>query len=472
MRSSNFLYCITLMSICCVDQISGFIPNRLLSILLELDFMPETVDHTQITEDALLQVARALLRDNPNPDPDIDSTSQINSIDSITADNLIQAYYGADSDGSSDRLINAIEAITKANSDVDLENDEENIAAAHFDSEQIQAGHNRIVQLKQMAINAVTLENYDVARVLTGRMLHTLQDFYSHTNWVEMGNIMPYGVLGNKDKNPVAVEKEEDTCSDCVRGDEVSPLISLLGKAMYHYRCSDNILPKVNDGGKLTSGYYAGQVDEYGNEIEKSKGKCSHGGFLDGSTDLTATGGINKDSVVESWSPHANLHTIAVSIAISASESILNDIRSEVNDDIKFASFLNIALDKQQISSIAYVIDTTGSMSDEIPEIQATLPEIRTEIESYIDSFGSNAEVNLILVPFNDPGKYLLFQLVLCTCIHIKYGRTSINGDRETGENHIIPIPRIYTVKKAPFFIPRSSAQLLDFLILSTRYAQ
>lgn len=44
-------------------------------------------------------------------------------------------------------------------------------------------------------------------------------------------------------------------------------------------------------------------------------------------------------------------------------------------------------------------------MSEELPEIQATLPFIRMQIEDYIDTLGPNAEVNLILVPFNDPGK-------------------------------------------------------------------
>ena len=400
---SILLYCVTLVSICCVDQIFGFIPNRLWNIILEtVDFTPETVDHPEITENALLQVAQGLLLDNPNPDSDVDSTSQINSIGSITADSLIQAYYGTASVDLSNRLTDAIEVITNANSDVDLEDDEEKNAAAHFDSEQIQAGHNRVVQLKQMVINEISLGKYNDARILAGRMLHTLQDFYSHTNWVEMGNTLPYNVLGDKDKNPIVVEKSKQTCSDCVRGDDVHLVIDLVfNTAMYYYRCSDNILSLS----KLTSGYYGGQLDASGSEIEKPEGKCSHGGFFDTSSDSTATGGINKDSLVESWSPHANLHSSAATIATSASVSILNDVRSEVNDDGKFGSFLNIALEVQRISSIAFVIDTTGSMSDEIPEIKASLPAIRIRIENYIQNLGPNAEVNLILVPFNDPGK-------------------------------------------------------------------
>ena len=182
---SILLYCVTLVSICCVDQIFGFIPNRLWNIILEtVDVTPETVDHPEITENALLQVAQGLLLDNPNPDSGVDSTSQINSIGSITADSLIQAYYGTASVDLSNRLTDAIEVITNANSDVDLEDDEEKNAAAHFDSEQIQAGHNRVVQLKQMVINEISLGKYNDARILAGRMLlHFKTSIVTQTGW-------------------------------------------------------------------------------------------------------------------------------------------------------------------------------------------------------------------------------------------------------------------------------------------------
>ena len=55
---------------------------------------------------------------------------------------------------------------------------------------------------------------------------------------------------------------------------------------------------------------------------------------------------------------------------------------------------------------IAYVIDTTGSMTEELPEIQATIPQIRTNLQQYVDSFSGNIQVRFILVPFNDPGNY------------------------------------------------------------------
>ncbi|KAI6655535.1 Von Willebrand factor A domain-containing protein 7-like [Oopsacas minuta] len=261
-----------------------------------------------------------------------------------------------------------------------------------------------------MVITAVQLEQYEDAREQAGQMLHTLQDFYSHTNWVEMGKTEPYTVLGRTDQNPdIVVPEAKSTCINCVEDGEVNFLLSLFG-AMYYYICNNNMIAEVNEAGELTSGFYGGQMDEDGEVIEKPDGKCSHGGFLDSSSDLPATGGINKDSIVEEFSPHGDLHFQAVTFAISASEIILNEIRKEVNNDTKFASFLNIDLVKHKIASIAYVIDTTGSMSEELPEIQATLPQIERQILRYKESIGENAEVNLILVPFNDPDGGVIVQ--------------------------------------------------------------
>lgn len=336
------LYCgLLLISLCCVYPTYGFVPNFLFNIILELSFNPDSVNHVQITERAILQVVKDLLVDNPNSDTNIDSTLLINSIPFLTAESLIKAYYGVASDDLADRFRNAIEDITRANTKVDL-GKEMKVAAAHFDSEKIQAGHNRLVELKQIVITGIKLGNYEFARSQTGRMLHTLQDFYSHSNWVEMGKTTPFTVLGQNDKNPENVAaKITRTCTNCE-------------KNLLIYQCTNNIVVD-----QLTTGYYGGDIDETGNVIEKPEGKCSHGGILDTTRDMDATGGINKDSLAAIISPHADLHSEAASLATMASEIILNEIRVAVNDDSKFASFLNIDFVKHQISSIAYVIDTT-----------------------------------------------------------------------------------------------------------------
>ena len=75
----------------------------------------------------------------------------------------------------------------EATADVDFP-PEKTLAAAHFDSEQFASGQDRLIALRQSVVSSIQTGNYDVARRDTGRMFHTLQDFYSHTKWIENGN--------------------------------------------------------------------------------------------------------------------------------------------------------------------------------------------------------------------------------------------------------------------------------------------
>ncbi|BAY64250.1 hypothetical protein NIES22_43450 [Calothrix brevissima NIES-22] len=69
----------------------------------------------------------------------------------------------------------------------------------HFDNEQFEASSKRLIELKEEIIRYLTpnpnVSPYDpslpgrggIARELLGGALHTVQDFYAHTNWVELG---------------------------------------------------------------------------------------------------------------------------------------------------------------------------------------------------------------------------------------------------------------------------------------------
>ena len=52
-------------------------------------------------------------------------------------------------------------------------------------------------------------------------------------------------------------------------------------------------------------------------------GKCSHGGIDDDSRTEIAKCGINKESVLEKWSPHYHLHFTAYSAAVKATKHFL-----------------------------------------------------------------------------------------------------------------------------------------------------
>ena len=385
-------------------SVEAFIPNSFYArVAAQLDFSSQTaVTHYSMTRRAILDVAADLMIDNPFDDQ---SQQRISALGSDYGEGeLIRAYFGQINRDVKKKFENAIKEICDANSDVD--DREGRLALAHFDSETFQEGQNRIVELKEMIVTGIRNEQYMLARVETGRMLHTLQDFYSHSNWMEMGREEPYDGLGHADKRPVVASQTSPTCTDC-RQDGSVILGFIFGlvigqRAEYHYRCDNNIRNDILSSGLLTSGYYANQETAGGATIEKPEGKCSHGGYNDPSGDLPATGGINKDSPYPDLSPHHQQHYEAASLAEQATQNILNEIRQQVNDDRKFGAYLEIFI--QTAASIAYVIDTTGSMGDELPEIQATLPQIRASLEDYQANLGENAVIKYILVPYNDPG--------------------------------------------------------------------
>lgn len=78
---------------------------------------------------------------------------------------------------------------------------------------------------------------------------------------------------------------------------------------MEYYDCRNNIRPEINLQGLLTSGYVAEQFDENRVPVTKPNNveKCSHGSILDASSHSKPIGGINKDTMVPTYSPHFHL---------------------------------------------------------------------------------------------------------------------------------------------------------------------
>ncbi|CAK6969156.1 von Willebrand factor A domain-containing protein 7-like [Scomber scombrus] len=59
------------------------------------------------------------------------------------------------------------------------------------------SAHNKSVSYVKVSVKK---ENFVAARWTLGHILHPLQDFYSHSNWVEMGNTAPYSTLIRPDQ--------------------------------------------------------------------------------------------------------------------------------------------------------------------------------------------------------------------------------------------------------------------------------
>ena len=394
-----------------LHQCNGFSPNFIAKVGA---LTPFSMDHRDITKAAALIVLKDYLLDNPNTE--VDSTRVINSLRNPPALSLFGAYlhgtrYCLDHQHQCqtvyERYYRAIGVIKDANSDVD--HSESTIPEAHFDNELIPEGNNRLLEKRENIINHIRAESYQEARSETGRALHTLQDFYSHSNWAELGNTEPMADLGRPGgRLSNLAGRQVTTCIDCEEGEEVGIILSYIDgffldlvKASYEYNCRENIEATIQSARSLTTGYYGHNPNIATGASPKPRGKCSHGGVGDITSDFSPVGGINKDIRSNMWSPHSYLHDEAADLAVKASVLFLQDIREAVGDGL-FAKFLDIELLTR--SSIAFVIDTTGSMGEELPQIQASLLRIQRELEAYEESLGGSVAVDYILVPFNDPG--------------------------------------------------------------------
>ena len=237
-----------------------------------------TRDHAMITKEGFLKPLLNFFAENPQY---LKNGSLTDVLDHILSTDVQEAIQNTiDNISPQIKFLNALNEIQSANVEVDSFPFSTS-ASAHFDGEQFEQGARRLVQLRQeLVMMLLQGDKLQHARNLAGEALHTLQDFYSHSNWIELGNTLPILAKPGSDipKENIAAPKEA-TCKDCKPGE-----------------CENNLITM-----KLTSGYRSDQ------DIKKPEnmGKCSHGGAGDKSRLKPAIGGINKDSSSTLDSPHA-----------------------------------------------------------------------------------------------------------------------------------------------------------------------
>ena len=392
--------------------------------------------HLQITAEALLQVTINFLLDIST-----NQTVQMNlqvlkgeENYTVTTQELLGAYYGNDHTRNRQVLFERmIKEVYRGNENTDLGFEEVDVSAAHFDAEQFVDGQNRLRILRREMLTALKGCDTRSARFLLGRMYHAVQDFYSHTNWVEMGNREPHPELAKPDveiENTAEANPDENTCDNCPRNDTsiddierffnnlkdgtllkelgVGARIAPSGHSKYLYEC-----PLTNVYNKsLTSGYFPGATKPgRRTPIPKPAGKCSHGGYPDPSSDEVAWGGINKDTPSRFFGYHENLHINATNIALEHSIQLLEDIKTsgEITDE-EFASFLNLAITEgdaiEIIKSLVVVVDTSNS--DAITGIKTAIRNATDRVENYVETeFGKNARMSYGLVTVGSAGKLM-----------------------------------------------------------------
>ena len=142
--------------------------------------------------------------------------------------------------------------------------------------------------------------------------------------------------------------------------------------------CQEN----ANGFSKLTSGYYHGEDVAIPGDF-----KCRHGGLSDDGS----WAGINKDSLNCWWSPHAHLHITAADLAERATMQFFDDIKADSTPSAIRLLF--------GVPTLAFAIDTTGSMDDVIGAVRTQAISIAKGLS------GTDNEPGLYVIsPFNDPG--------------------------------------------------------------------
>jgi hypothetical protein len=263
---------------------------------------------------------------------------------------------------------NAMENIADANAEVDKD---QKTASKHFDGESFPEGQSRIIDRLDGVISALNNDNAAGARSELGAALHSIQDFYSHSNWIEMGNTGAHPGLGRRGASLNRLPAATATCQACTGG--LPPILCR--------NCQTNLTTS-----QLTSGWYVGENAPFD---VRPAGKCRHGG-ADGT--LGFTEGINKDSFDCKFSPHNSLHAVAANAAIAGTKQFIRDIKDEVTPR-QLKLLLGVG------PTLAIAIDTTGSMGSIINSVK------QQAIQIVNGRLGTDEEPSkYVLAPFNDPG--------------------------------------------------------------------
>jgi len=170
-------------------------------------------------------------------------------------------------------------------------------ASWHCDNGKLNECNERIIDT-MVSVTAMARLHPESAHVHLGYAIHTLQDFYSHTNWIELHSSKKESAVGSSGKintdlgalklRDTLAGSDENTCSES--GDELS------------------------DAGlnKLTSGQY----DSFLKPCAVDSGKCRHGSYY---LPEFCTG-INKDTDEKSD------HTAAMEAATQATVQLLKQM--------------------------------------------------------------------------------------------------------------------------------------------------
>ena len=228
-----------------------------------------------------------------------------------------------------DSMRTANDAIVDGNVHVD---DDQLHSALHFDGENFFAGQGRLLGIKEIVIASIQQNDTQGARNELGQALHSIQDFYAHSNWTNNNGSVnaDLGVTDHQLQNTLGINDPAE-----VNG-QLTPL--------------------------LTSGYYHGEDRSPPTSITNGH-KDRHGGLTDTLSPIDFGLGLNRDSNNPEFSPEALKHELAANLAQQATQKYIHEILDQLTPK-------EVALLLGRSRTFGIVIDTTNSMGPEIASVR------------------------------------------------------------------------------------------------------
>ncbi|KAL2889885.1 protein G7c precursor [Ceratocystis lukuohia] len=198
-------------------------------------------------------------------------------------------------------VVNAIRAVGRASAEVDVL--ETTDATWHFDGERIYEGQLLLTALRGAIVSSLQEGDGETARALLGKALHGVQDFYAHTNWLEIGksSLAPLG-------RGVAVETAGGPLDN--HGDYSHTQVARPSPS--------NETPPTNATATTS-------------DLPSSTNTSSINSTAKAEPSAVLVAGINKDSLDCLWSPHSHLHSGAVAFARAATKQFVGDLVDELS---------------------------------------------------------------------------------------------------------------------------------------------
>jgi hypothetical protein len=250
----------------------------------------------------------------------------------------------------SERAVNEVRDADAGVDEIFSSRGEFNDPVAHCDDEMLPECTQRMIDLKNAAISALTGSSPDgaEARRQTGRALHTLQDFYAHSNWIELGNSGANTTLGRGTIPKLGASVH--TCGLINTG-------ALTGAGLT----------------SITTGYFTAIIPF---------GKCAHGIPV-------VTPGINKDD------PSRTGFTAARAAAVAGTTDFVNqvlDASGVAGNDKAIRAYMDVQ------GTLGFIIDDTGSMGGIIDGVKSVVGNIVNTVAT-----SDHQPDEYLMVRFGDP---------------------------------------------------------------------